>query len=291
MNTKRGFWVRMLIFGLLNIAVFATLYILTAGEIAALLPILLLYSCTMPFVSLLFSKYSAKKAFGLYVLDPNMQYEEIYEWYRQTTYALAYKAGMTKMPEIAVYDSYDMNAFATGRSKNSSLVAVSSALLYEMDADGVEAVIAHEIAHIVNGDMVTQTLLQSFLNTILSTILLPLTVIRWGIYLFGDADVAPLMWIIYICEFVLSIVLLFFAGLIAKMYSRQREFGADYLAASLTHPQKMISALRQLDHGPNLTPNQKKFAALQFNGKQRFLDLFSTHPSIDRRIKFLQKKF
>lgn len=160
-----------------------------------------------------------------------------------------------------------------------------------MDADGVEAVIAHEIAHIVNGDMVTQTLLQSFLNTILSTILLPLTVMRWFFYFFSDNDSAWLAWFVYICEFLLTVVLLFVAGLISKMYSRKREFGADYLAAQLTHPAKMVSALRQLQYGPNLAPQQKKFAALQFNGKQRFLDLFSTHPSIERRIKYLKKKF
>lgn len=111
MNIKRGFWIRILLFGLLNLAVFATLYILTSGEITFLLPILMLYACTMPFIGLLFSRYSAKKAFGLTILDSNMQYDDIYEWYRTTTYRLAQKAGMKKMPEIAIYEANDMNAF------------------------------------------------------------------------------------------------------------------------------------------------------------------------------------
>lgn len=291
MKIKRRFWTRILLFGLLNLAVFATLYILTSGEITYLLPILMIYACTMPFINLLFSRYFAKKAFSLTILDPNVQYENIYEWYHATTYHLAQKAGMKKMPELAVYEANDMNAFATGRSKNSSLIAVSTALLYDMDDAGIEAVIAHEISHIVNGDMVTQTLLQSFLNTIMSTILLPFTIMRWFFYLFADNDSTWLAWLVYICEFLLTVVLLFVAGLIAKMYSRKREFGADYLAAQLTHPAKMISALRQLQDAPNLLPQQKKYAALQFNGKQRVLDLFSTYPSIERRIKYLQKNF
>lgn len=167
----------MLFFGLLNLSVVATLYVASNGELISFLPLLLIYSCTMPFISLLFSKRSAKKAFGLYVLDPNSTYDPLFELYRTTTISLAQKAGMKKMPEIAIYESGDMNAFATGRSKNSSLVAVSTALLYEIDRDGVEAVIAHVIAHIVNGDMVTQTLLQAFLNTLIATVLLPFTYI------------------------------------------------------------------------------------------------------------------
>ena len=99
-----------------------------------------------------------KKAYQLIVLEDDKHYDEYIEWYRDTTYALAQKAGMEEIPEVAIYESSDPNAFATGRSKNSSLVAVSTALLYKMTPEAVEAVIAHEVAHIVNGDMVTQTL-------------------------------------------------------------------------------------------------------------------------------------
>lgn len=282
---------RMLWFGLLNVAVVLTILFITQGEAAALIPFLLLYSCTMPFISLCFSKFFVKRAYRLTVLEDDQRYDDHIEWYRNTTYALAQKAGMQKMPEIAIYESDDLNAFATGRSKNSSLVAVSTALLFEMSPDAVEAVIAHEIAHIVNGDMVTQTLLQSFLNMIVSAIVLPLTIYRWITFFVADRDSAWVYWLLLLIEWIVSIILLFFAGLIAKKYSRQREFGADHLASQLTDPSQMISALQQLGGGAIIAPEHKKYAALQFNGQSRFWDLFSTHPSIERRIKYLEKKF
>lgn len=281
----------MLFFGILNVSVVVTLYFITDGEITTLLPFLLLYSCTIPFISLLFSKRSVKKAFNLYVLQPDQSYDRLYEWYRNITFELATKAGLKKMPEVAVYEVDDMNAFATGRSKNSSLVAVSTSLLYEMDIDGIEAVIAHEIAHIKNGDMVTQTLLQAFLNTLLATVLLPITLFRWFLAFTIDRDFEWFVWLIWLLETIVAVVLFFVANLVAKMYSRRREFGADYLAAQLTNPQKMISALQQLTDGPKLSPPQQKYAALQFNGSKRWLDIFSTHPSVERRIRYLQKKW
>lgn len=290
-KTKRGVWKRLLIFGFLNVAVVTTILILTSGEALSILPFLLLYSCTMPFISLLFSKFFAKKAYHLEVLQDDLQYDHSIEWYRDITYMLANKAGMTKMPEVAIYVSDDKNAFATGRSKNSSLVAISTALLYEMSPDAVEAVIAHEIAHIVNGDMVTQTLLQSFLNMIVSVIVLPITIYRWFALFSAKSDSEWVYWIIWITEWLVTLVLLFFAGLIVKKHSRKREFGADHLASQLTNPTQMISALQQLGGGATIAPQHKKYAALQFNGQSRFMDLFSTHPSIERRITYLEKEF
>lgn len=290
-NSQRGLWKRMLMFGLLNIAVVTTILLLTQGDALALIPFLLLYSCVMPFISLLFAKFFAKKAYHLEMLQDNLQYNDYIEWYRDTTYALAEKAGLRKMPEVAIYASDDRNAFATGRSKNSSLVAVSTALLDDMTPDAIEAVIAHEIAHIVNGDMVTQTLLQSFLNMIVSVIVLPFTLYRWGAFFFANRDTAWVYWLIWLAEWLVSLVLLFFAGLIAKKYSRHREFGADHLASQLTHPAQMISALQQLGGGAMIAPQHKRYAALQFNGQSRFMDLFSTHPSIERRIQYLEREF
>ncbi|MDN4608125.1 zinc metalloprotease HtpX [Sporosarcina highlanderae] len=288
---KKGLWKRMLIFGVLNVVVVITIMIVTGGDALALIPFLLLYSCTMPFISLLFSKFFAKRAFRLEVLQNDLQYDEEIEWFRNTTYRLAAKAGMKKMPEVAIYNSDDKNAFATGHSKNSSLIAVSTALLYDMTPEAVEAVIAHEVAHIVNGDMVTQTLLQSFLNIIVSAIVLPITIFRWGALFVANRDSEWVYWIVWIAEWIITLILLFFAGLIVKKYSRQREFGADDLASRLTHPEKMISALQQLGGGATIAREHKKFAALQFNGQSRFMDLFSTHPSIERRIKYLEKEF
>lgn len=286
-----GLWKRLILFGFLNVSFIITLLFITNGDIIGLLPFLLIYSCTMPFISLLFSKRSAKKAFDLFVFENDQHYSSEYEWYFNTTHQLATKAGFKKMPEVAIYESSDMNAFATGRSKNSSLIAISTGLLHKMDPSGIEAVIAHEIAHIKNGDMVTQTLLQSFMNILLATILLPITIYKWASIFISDRDVEPFIWLIWLLEAIATLVLLFFANLIIKMYSRKREFGADFLAARLTNPQKMISALQQLHGEPDLLPSQQKFASSQFNGTRRWLDLFSTHPSVDRRIKNLQKKF
>lgn len=286
-----GLWKRLFLFSFLNISLIVTLLFITNGDIIGLLPFLLIYSCTMPFVSLLFSKRSAKKAFNLFVFRDDQHYSPEYEWYFQTTHQLAIKAGFKKMPEVAIYESSDMNAFATGRSKNSSLIAISSGLLHKMDSSGIEAVIAHEIAHIKNGDMVTQTLLQAFINILLATILLPITFYKWASILLSDRDTEPFVWLIWLLEAAVTLVLLFFANLILKMYSRKREFGADFLAAQLTNPQKMVSALQQLHGEPDLLPSQRKFATSQFNGKRKWLELFSTHPSVNKRIKNLQKKF
>lgn len=286
-----GFLKRFLWFGMLNAAVVLTLLVLTKGQFAAYIPFLLLYSCTTPFISLIFSKFFVKKAYNLFILEDDMEYDEHLEWYRNTTYSIAQKAGMKVMPEVAIYESDDPNAFATGRSKNSSLIAVSTALLYEMSPEAVEAVIAHEVAHIVNGDMVTQTLLQSFLNMIISVIVLPFTIYRWITYFVMDRDTAWIYLLIWIIESIISFILLFLAGLISNKYSRQREFKADHLASQLTDPSQMILALQQLDGGAIIEPKHKKYASLQFNGQSRFWDLFSTHPSIERRIKYLEKEF
>jgi len=286
-----GLWKRLFLFSFLNISFIVTLLFITNGDIIGLLPFLLIYSCTAPFVSLLFSKQAAKKAFNLFIFQDDQHYSPEYEWYFQTTHKLATKAGFKKMPEVAIYESSDMNAFATGRSKNSSLIAISTGLLHKMDSNGIEAVIAHEIAHIKNGDMVTQTLLQAFINTLLATILLPITFYKWASIFISDKDSEPFIWLIWLFEAIVTLVLLFFANLITKMYSRKREFGADFLAAQLTNPQKMISALQQLSGEPDLLQSQKKFASSQFNGTKKWLQIFSTHPSVDKRIKSLQKKF
>lgn len=289
---ETGTWKRILWLSLVNVSVIVTLAILTGGGIITFLPLLLLYACVMPFIGLLFSKFTAKKAYRLQVLRDDQEYEDTIEWYRETAYEICHKAGMEKLPELAIYDSNDKNAFATGRSKNSSLIAVSSALLYEMSEDAVEAVIAHEVSHIMNGDMVTQALLQSALNMVIGFIILPITIVRWfALFSVDNKESVILYYFIAFCEFIVGTVLFFLSGLIVKKFSRQREFKADYLAAQLTAPEKMIYALKELDGPAIVLPEQKKFAALQFNGTNRFLDLFSTHPSLERRIEHLEKQF
>lgn len=288
---KTGALKRILWFGLINVTVILTLIFVTGGAITSLIPFLLLYACVMPFISLILSKYFIKKANRLQVLETNVRYEDTIEWYRETTYRICNEAGMTKIPDLAIYHSNDKNAFATGRSKNSSLIAVSTALLYEMSDEAVEAVIAHEVSHIMNGDMVTQTLLQSALNMIVSVIILPITIFKWFSFFSDERNSAAIYYIAAIFEFLASTVLFFISGLLLKKYSRMREFKADHLASQLTSPQKMIQVLQELDGSAVLRQEQKKYAAMQFNGESRFMDLFSTHPSIERRIQYIQKEF
>lgn len=288
---KTGTFRRILWFGIVNVTIIATLIAVTNGAFLSFAPFLLIYACLMPFVNLMFCKRVLKKAYRLTMIEEGYEYDEKIEWYRETVHTICKQAKMKKMPEIAIYDAEDRNAFATGRSKKSSLIAVSTGLLYGMSADGVEAVIAHEVSHIVNGDMVTQTLLQSALTMVVSVILLPITLTRWILFFMIDDDNILFFLITLLIEFLISTLLFFISGLLVKRYSRKREFKADYLASQLTQPEKMIQALQELE-GPAILPrSQKKYAALQFNGSGRFLDIFSTHPSTKRRIKYLEKKF
>lgn len=288
---NKGKWLRVLWLVLLNVMVIAMVFIFLGKDAISIIPFLILYSCIMPFIGLLMSKSQLKKAYELEVLDPNYKYGDKRDWCVRTTYSCAQKAGMEVMPEVAIYYADDINAFATGRSKKNSLVALSSGLLNTMSDEAAEAVIAHEIAHIVNGDMVTQTLLQSTLKMLVNLVMLPLIIIKWGLIFFGTRGSELMTWVVYFIQIIASTVLLFLAGLVAKMFSRQREFKADDLASQLTSPHSMIQALSELRGGAVLTQDQKPYAAMQFNGMKSWADIFSTHPNLERRIKYIQTKY
>lgn len=194
------------------------------------------------------------------------------------------------MPQVAVYESDEPNAFATGYSRRSSLIAVSTGLLETMDDGAVEAVIAHEVSHIMNGDMVTQTLIHSSLNLFISIILFPLTLYRWIFIFVAERETQWVVNLYIFFESIIRIVFFFFAGLISKAYSRRREYQADLLAARLTSPQKMIQALRALENETYFDPRYKMNAAQHFNGRQAIAALFSTHPTTEKRISFIMQK-
>jgi len=290
-DISKGKWLRVVWLLLLNIMVIAMVFIFLGQDALSFLPFLILYSCLMPLIGLLMSKSQLKKAYQLEILNQDQSYGDIRDWYIQVTHQCAQQAGMTVMPEVAIYESHDINAFATGRSKNSSLVALSTGLLSTMSEDAIKAVIAHEIAHIVNGDMVTQTLLQSTLKMLVNLVVLPLIVIKWFLIIFGNRGSELATWVIYLVQILASTILLFLAGLVAKLFSRQREFKADDLAARLTSPQSMIQALSELKGGARLTQQQKPYAAMQFNGMKSWADLFSTHPNLERRINYIKNKY
>jgi heat shock protein HtpX len=239
------------------------------------------------FISLAMSKWIAKKSTGAIVIEnPSNQTEQ---WLIDTVRRMAENAEIG-MPEVAVYNAPDMNAFATGMNKNSALVAVSSGLLQNMAKDEVEAVLAHEITHVACGDMVTLSLIQGVLNTFV----IFFSRIAANIidnFLRSDEEGGGLGFMGYMAvTIVLELVLGLFASLIVMWFSRKREFTADKGAAYLTGKEKMISALRRLQahHEPSHLPDQ--VAAFGIRPKKGGMaELFRSHPPLEDRIAALQK--
>lgn len=207
----------------------------------------------------------------------------------KTVESIAQKNGIT-MPEVGIYESPEVNAFATGATRNSSLVAVSRGLLNQMQPDEIEWVVAHEMAHILNGDMVTMTLLQGVINAFV--IFLSRTIAHIvSLALKRDEDNAG-GFVYFGITIVLEILLGILGSLIVMAYSRRREFAADAGSATFVGKKKMIDALRALQriHETNIAvPSDPKIAALKIDGKTSgFLHLFASHPPLEERIQALQ---
>lgn len=238
------------------------------------------------FISLAMSKWIAKKSTGAQVIvNPRNQTEQ---WLYTTVRRMAEQAGIG-MPEVAIYESPDLNAFATGMKKNDALVAVSTGLLQNMAKDEVEAVLAHEISHVACGDMVTMALIQGVLNTFV-ILLSRLAANVINNFLSSDEEGEGLGFFGYMAvTIVLEIVFGLFASIIVMWFSRKREFTADRGAAYLTSKDKMVSALRRLQdhHEPSHLPDQ--VAAFGIRPKAGGMaDLFRSHPPLEDRIKALQ---
>jgi heat shock protein HtpX len=251
------------------------------------LPMLIVFSLVVGFtgsiISLLMSKPMAKWSTGARVIDAPSSSTEL--WLVDTVKKLADRAGIA-MPEVAVYDG-EPNAFATGAFKNSSLVAVSTGLLQSMTKEEVEAVLAHEVAHVANGDMVTLTLIQGVVNTFvvfLSRIVG--YVVDRALSRGGDSS-SPgpgYMITVIVSQIVFGIV----ASMIVAWFSRAREFRADAGAAQLMgSPQPMVKALARLG-GMEPSTVSKSMASLGINNRPGFSALFSTHPPIEDRIAALR---
>ncbi|MEC1737326.1 protease HtpX [Bacillus mojavensis] len=252
---------------------------------------LLVFSLVVGFVgsftSLAMSRWMAKTMMGVRVLNPEkhtLSYEE--QQLVDRVYKLSRSAGLTKMPEVGIYRSSEVNAFATGPSKRRSLVAVSSGLLDQMDDAGVEGVLAHEVAHIANGDMVTMTLLQGIVNTF---VVFLSRIAAWIASRFVKEDLAPIVH--FIAMIVFQIVFSILGSLVVFAYSRHREFHADRGGADLAGKDKMIHALRTLKSYSSriMEEDQTAVQTLKINGKKRS-SLFSTHPDLDERIRRLEAK-
>ena len=227
----------------------------------------------------------AKRATGLQLITQPRS--EVERWLHATVTRQAQTAGI-KMPEVGIYEAPEINAFATGPSRNNSLVAVSTGLLRAMDRDEAEAVLAHEISHVANGDMVTMALIQGVLNTFV--IVLSRLVGRVvDSLIFGNRDNGPGFGY-YIIVFVLDVVFGALASIIAMWFSRWREFRADAGGAQLAGKHKMIAALEKLarNQGVSTLPNEVAAFGIAGGGKGGLARLFMTHPPLSERIQALR---
>ena len=235
-------------------------------------------------ISLLMSKWSAKRMVGAQVIETPVDPTE--RWLVDTVRRQALSAGIG-MPEVAIYDAPDVNAFATGWNRNAALVAVSTGLLHNMSRDETEAVLAHEISHVANGDMVTLALIQGVVNTfvIFFSKLFGYFVDR--VLLKNDGRSGPGIGA-FAAEMAAQLVLGVLASIIVMWFSRQREFRADTGGATLAGRGKMIAALERLKGNHEQTALPEKMAAFGISGGTGLAKLFMTHPPLDERIEALR---
>jgi len=236
------------------------------------------------FISLAMSKWMAKRATGAQVItQPRTDSER---WLVGTVERLARQAGI-EPPEVAIYDSPDMNAFATGARRNAALVAVSTGLLRSMPKPEVEAVLAHEVSHVANGDMVTLTLVQGVVNTFVIFVSRIVGHFIDRVVLRNEQGYGAGYFIsVIVAQLVLGIL----ASIIVMWVSRQREFRADAGAAALNGRQPMINALNRLQQGmPAHLPESLEAFGISGGERRGFQRLFLSHPPIPERIAALQK--
>ncbi|HEY1077852.1 MAG TPA: protease HtpX [Fontimonas sp.] len=233
------------------------------------------------FISLAMSKWMAKRATGAQVITEPKNSAEV--WLLQTVERQARAAGIG-MPEVAIFDSPEPNAFATGMNRNSALVAVSTGLLRGMSQDEVEAVLGHEISHVANGDMVTLTLIQGVLNTFVMFLSRVVGYVIDRAVFKTERGVGPGY---YISVLVLQIVFGILASAIVAWFSRQREFRADAGGAHLAGKRKMISALQRLKGAKDEADLPEAVRAFGIRGG-KFSQMFATHPPLDVRIAALE---
>lgn len=291
-----AFFKRIFFFILVNVGVVATLMAVTT--IFGIEPYLSAYGINYislaiyaavigfsgAFISLFLSKWMAKSMMGVKVIKDARNQTETH--LIQTIKHMADQARVG-LPEVGIYDSPEINAFATGWNRNKALVAVSSGLLEAMNQDELEGVLAHEMAHVKNGDMVTMTLIQGIINTFVIFAARSIAHLVASLYSRGDDGINRAIY--FMVSIVLEIIFGILASVIVFSFSRWREFGADYGGAQLSSKKKMIAALIFLQSHHAVDNRQKAFATMKMNGNQSPITrLFSTHPPLEKRIMALQ---
>jgi heat shock protein HtpX len=286
---------RILLFVVTNLAIMVMLsivlnllgvagYIRPGGGIdqSALIVFCLVWGMGGAVLSLLMSRVVAKMSLGVRLVNGQTGQSEL-DWLHMTVSRLAQQANLP-MPQVGYYESPEVNAFATGPSKRKSLVAVSSGLLRNMRREEVEGVLAHELAHIQNGDMVTMTLVQGVVNAFVMYLA---RVIAGIVRNAADERYAYLL--SFVVTIVLDIMLGFLGMMVVAWFSRAREFRADAGAASLAGREKMIAALRRLQSTTKLIDNSEpELATLKINSGRAMM-LFATHPPLEARIAALEQ--
>ncbi len=286
---------RIFLFILTNVAVIAVLMTITSvfGIEPYLTPYglnlvsLAIYAAIIGFtgalISLFLSKTIAKWTAGVKIIDTPNNSDETF--LMNSVKQLSNQAGLG-MPEVGIYDSSEINAFATGWNRNNALIAVSSGLLNQMSQDEVEGVLAHEMAHIRNGDMVTMTLIQGVVNTF---VIFAARVAAYAVMKAMDKEeVGGLVY--WVVSIVFEITFGILASTIVFAFSRWREFGADYGGASLAGKQKMMKALQFLEkHQQSIDSRHKNLATMKISDRPGFMALFASHPPLGKRIQALQQ--
>ena len=239
------------------------------------------------FFSLAISKWMAKRAYRLHMIEQPSNEQE--RWLYQTVQRLAQQSNIG-MPEVAIYDAPDMNAFATGMNRNNALVAVSTGLLRGMTKDEAEAVMAHEVAHVANGDMVTLALVQGVVNTFVIFIARIIAGLVSGVLNNNNQEGSSIAshGTYMIVSLVLEMVFGVLASMIVMWFSRYREFRADAGSANMVGAHKMQAALERLKQ--SYEPSQKgALVAFGINGGKSLASLFASHPPLDDRIAALNQ--
>lgn len=250
------------------------------SSISGLLVFAAIFGFGGSFISLMMSKWMAKRSTGAVVIEQPRNATE--RWLVDTVARQAKDAGIG-MPEVAIYDSPEMNAFATGMNRNNALVAVSTGLMRNMREDEVEAVLAHEVSHVANGDMVTLTLIQGVVNTF---VIFFARLIAGAISNNGNNNNHG-GFAYYAIVFVLEMLFGVLASIIVMWFSRQREYRADAGAARLVGANKMIAALERLkyNHESQLEGSMMAFGIASGAAKS---EMFLTHPPLEKRIAALR---
>jgi heat shock protein HtpX len=280
---------RIVLFMVTNLAIMLTLSLVLSvlgisggGGLEGQLLFCLFWGMGGAFLSLQISRFMAKRAMGVELVDGRTGHADL-DWLHATVRQLADRSGLP-MPEVGYYESPEVNAFATGPSRSRSLVAVSTGLLRTMSRDEVEGVLAHEVAHIQNGDMVTMTLIQGVVNAF---VMFFARIIANILRNMVDERASGVVY--FLSYMVLQVVLGVLGMVVVAWFSRAREFRADAGAASLAGSGKMIAALQRLQqHTQMVESDQPALATMKIAGAGSWMALLSTHPPLEARIAALR---